>query len=148
MTNEELRAENILLKQQLEELMSLQPNKEIDWKSLRGTYNQTAQKDLELAQTNNQVNAHRRLSAGPEQLEWTKLDEQIYQANEFLIANKYDVHAIYESRERKRNAQLGNPPTLAELVDLLRDQPPMNANLDAASPSLTQAEIKTKTINV
>jgi hypothetical protein len=70
----------------------------------------------------------------------------IHLANELLIANRYEVHAIYECRERKRNAQLGLPPTLAELVNLIRDQPPTNANLDAETPGITQAEIKAKTI--
>jgi hypothetical protein len=95
----------------------------------------------------NRIDKQRRQSAKPEKgREWTKLDEQIYGANQLLISRIHDVHAIYETRERKRNAQLGLPPTLAELVDLLRDQPPMTANLDAASLSHTQAEIKVKTL--
>jgi predicted nucleic acid-binding Zn-ribbon protein len=102
---------------------------------------------LEQAEMKNRIDNRRRQSAKPEPgREWTKLDESIYQANEILIAHRQDIHAVYEARERKRNAQLGLPPTLAELVDLLRDQPPTNANLDANSPSLTQAEIKAKTI--
>ncbi len=143
----ELEAENILLKQQLQELMSLQPNSETDWKSLRGTYNQTAQKMLEQAEMKNKIDSRRRISPSPEQPKWTSLDERIYVANELLINNLHDVHAVYESRERKHNAQLGLPPTLAELINLLRDQPPTDANLDAASPSLTQAEIKARTLN-
>jgi hypothetical protein len=94
---------------------------------------------------NNQVASQRRLSANKEQREWTGLDEQIYGANELLIAHKHDIHAIYETRERKRNAQLGLPPTLAELVDLLRDQPPMTANLDAETPNSEPAELKLTT---
>jgi hypothetical protein len=102
---------------------------------------------LEQAEMKNKIDSQRRISPSPEQPKWTSLDERIYGANEFLIAHRHDVHALYESRERKHNAQLGLPPTLAELVDLLRDQPPMTANLDAASPSITQAEIKVKTLN-
>jgi hypothetical protein len=55
------------------------------------------------------------------------------------------VHAIYEWRERKHNAQLGLPPTLAELVEIIRE-PNKQTNLDANPPSHTQAEVKAKTL--
>jgi hypothetical protein len=97
------------------------------------------------AEMKNRIDSQRRRSPSPEQPKWTGLDEQIYGANEFLITHRHDVHALYESRERKRNAQLGLPPTLAELVDLLRDQPPMTANLDAETPNNEPAELKLTT---
>jgi hypothetical protein len=77
--------------------------------------------------------------------EWSKVDEIIYKANEKIIAEYKKVHAIYESRERVRNTQLALPPTLAELVSMVRDEPNIQT-LDANSLSLTQAEIKTRTI--
>jgi hypothetical protein len=78
--------------------------------------------------------------------EWSKLDEAIYKAHETVIASYKEVHAIYETRERKRRAQLGLFPTLAELVSILRDEQPTQQTLDAASPSITQPEIKVKTL--
>jgi hypothetical protein len=97
------------------------------------------------AEMKNRTDRQRRRSASPEQPKWTGLDEQIYGANELLITHRHDVHAVYESRERKHNAQLGLPPTLAELVNLLRDQPPTNANLDAETPNNEPAELKLTT---
>jgi hypothetical protein len=77
--------------------------------------------------------------------EWSNLDEILYIARETVIANYAKIHAIYECRERKRSAQLGLFPTLAELVSMVKDEQPTQQTLDAASPTLTQAEIKAKT---
>jgi hypothetical protein len=94
----------------------------------------------------NHTSNPRRNTKNPEAgTEWTKVDEIIFKANEFIITNEMNVHAIYEVRERKRNGQLGLPPTLAELVSMIRDEP-NQTNLDANSPSHTQAEIKAKTL--
>ncbi len=83
---------------------------------------------------------------------WSRVDDVIYEANEIVIANQVRVHAVYEARERKRNAQLGLAPTLAELAQIVTGEPqpaqkinPNDTNLDAASLSHTQAEIKAKT---
>ncbi len=117
MTNEELRAENILLKQQLEELMNLQPSTELDWKSLVGTYNQKAKDMIYKGWAANQASKQQRRSANTDpNSHWSSLDEQIFKANEEIIAKQHIVHAIYEARERKRNAQLGKPPTLCEAI--------------------------------
>ncbi len=62
-----------------------------------------------------------------------------------MVANEAHVHAVYEARERKRNAQLGLPPTLAELVAIIRE-PTNQTNLDADPPSHTQEEVQTKTL--
>jgi hypothetical protein len=84
---------------------------------------------------------------------WSRVDDVIYEANQIVIANQVRVHAVYEARERKHNAQLGLAPTLAELAEIVNDKPqpkqkinPNDTNLDAASLSHTQAEIKTRTI--
>jgi hypothetical protein len=73
-----------------------------------------------------------------------------------LIANQLTVHAIYENRERKRNAQLGLPPTLAELIEMIDENPTQKTNpnqktnepnqqiLDADSLTHTPAEIELK----
>jgi hypothetical protein len=146
MTNEELRAENILLKQQLEELTSLTSNSEPDWKSLVGKYNEEANDLIKTAIMKNQISYSRKHNLNPEAgTEWTNVDEILYEANKFVVANETHVHAVYEARERKRNGQLGLPPTLAELVSMIRDEP-SQTNLDANSPTHTQAEIKAKTL--
>jgi hypothetical protein len=67
-----------------------------------------------------------------------------------LIANAVKVHAIYESRERKRNQQLGLFPTLAELVSIIKNQSeepeikPNQTNLDANSLNHTQQNQRDK----
>jgi hypothetical protein len=99
------------------------------------------------ARSKNHLSESRRHETNPERgTEWTKVDEIIYRAYEIVIANQKKIHAIYECRERKRNAQLGLAPTLAELVSMVKNEPEQQT-LDANSPSLTQAEIKVKTLN-
>jgi hypothetical protein len=100
------------------------------------------------ARLENSVSDSRRNAAKPEAgREWSKLDEAIYKAHETVIASYKEVHAIYETRERKRNAQLGLFPTLAELVSIVRDEQPNQQTLDATPPNFTQAEIEVKTLN-
>jgi hypothetical protein len=95
---------------------------------------------------NSKSNTSRRNAINPEPgTEWSKVDEIIYKANENIIAEYKKVHAIYESRERVRNTQLALPPTLAELVSMIRDEPTQQT-LDANPLSLTQAEIEVKTL--
>jgi hypothetical protein len=96
----------------------------------------------------NNMSDSRRNATSPEAgTEWSKVDEIIYRAYETVIASQKKIHAIYECRERKRNAQLGVAPTLAELVSMVRDEPNIQT-LDANLPSLAQAEIKVKTPNM
>jgi hypothetical protein len=151
MTNEELRAENILLKQQLEELTSLTSSTEPDWKTLIGIYNEEANELINSARVKNVASLARKNNHQPERgTEWTKVDEIIFQGNEILLANKLEVHAVYESRERKRNAQLGLFPTLAELVSIIKNQSeepeikPNQTNLDANSLNHTQQNQRDK----
>jgi hypothetical protein len=96
----------------------------------------------------NQASKQQRRSANTDpNSHWSSLDEQIFKANEEIIAKQHIVHAIYEARERKRNAQLGNPPTLCELIEIIKtDQPeeqatsPNQTNLDANPPSHIQRQ--------
>jgi 1-deoxy-D-xylulose 5-phosphate reductoisomerase len=39
-----------------------------------------------------------------------------------VLSNAATIHAICEFRERQRNAQLGEPPTISELAEIL-DRP-------------------------
>jgi hypothetical protein len=103
---------------------------------------------LEQAEMKNRIDRQRRIAPSPEQPKWTSLDERIYIANELIINKLHDVHAIYESRERKRNAQLGNPPTLAELISIIRDEQPKQQTVDAASPNDEPADLKHTTPNL
>jgi hypothetical protein len=96
----------------------------------------------------NQASGQTRKSTNPEiRARWSNLDEQIFKANEVIIAKQHIAHAIYEARERKRNAQLGNPPTLCELIEIIKtDRPeeeetnPKQTNLDANPPSHVQRQ--------
>jgi hypothetical protein len=50
---------------------------------------------------------------------WTALHEARFNSYIDVLRNSESAHAICEARERKRNAQLGLPPTVSELAELI-----------------------------
>jgi 1-deoxy-D-xylulose 5-phosphate reductoisomerase len=54
-----------------------------------------------------------------------------------VLSNAATIHAICEFRERQRNAQLGEPPTISELAEILDRPEQKNPEVDKANLSVT-----------
>ncbi len=136
MTRDELISQNALLLQQVEQLTKqLEQSTQkisaenLDWKPLIGKcWNQAAatwsNEMLRQAQLLKTIldDQHlvgkedpNRASVEP----WTPLHEVRFNNYIAVLQHPEVAHAMCEARERKRNAQLGLPPTVSELAELI-----------------------------
>jgi hypothetical protein len=50
---------------------------------------------------------------------WTAMHQERFESYIAVLQHPEIAHAVCEARERKRNAQLGLPPTVSELAELI-----------------------------
>lgn len=89
----------------------------LDWQSLTGdVWNKTAFRMIGEAK---ELKIDNKVLAKFRNKETLTNDEQIqlikFRHAQYIIRHELEVHAICEARERKRNAQLGLPPTVSEI---------------------------------
>jgi hypothetical protein len=147
MNKEQLITENSLLRQQNEilskQIEQLTP-KPSTWRTLIGkVWNANA--DTQMTEWTRQA---RRLSTLLEQQnvpaqegapieKWTPLHELRLNTYRNVLRQPDTIHAFCEFRERQRNAQLGEPPTISELGEILSTPEQKNPEVDKVSFSAT-----------
>jgi hypothetical protein len=163
MNKEQLLQENLLLRQQVEQLTNQleQSTKQLstdnlNWKPLRGrVWNAAAEKWLntitqqerllkELKSRQHQSKEATEHFAPVE--EWTATQEAQLAAYRIVLRNKGAAHAVCEARERKRNSTLGLPPTVSELAELLTAKAEevvnvVNSTTPQFSPEFSQVQL-------
>jgi hypothetical protein len=88
----------------------------LEWKELVGkVLNKTA---FNMIAEAGAVRLSTRTAAKKNNNEALSGDEQIeiinYEAAQYILKHQFEIHAICEARERKKNEQLGNPPSFSE----------------------------------
>ncbi len=136
MNKEELFQENVLLRQQVEQLTNqlkqstkqLAPDN-LNWKPLVGKcWNAAA------AAWSNELFRQAQLlkiilddqhlvgKEGPNRApveKWTAMHQERFESYITVLQHPEVAHAVCEARERKRNSSLGLPPTASELAELI-----------------------------
>ena len=142
MNKEQLLAENILLRQQVEQLTnqaeellklnSLNGGTEtnLNWKELVGrVWNESGKEMINRAQlqSNSLTNLQKRQGLLGKKLsdneapiaKWSPIHAAQLAACQAILNNPEAVHAVCEVRERKRNNTLGLLPTVSELYEII-----------------------------
>jgi 1-deoxy-D-xylulose 5-phosphate reductoisomerase len=68
---------------------------------------------------------------------WTPLHQLRLDTYKKVLRQEDSIHAFCEYRERQRNAQLGEPPTISELAEILDGTEQKNPEADKVSFSAT-----------
>jgi hypothetical protein len=149
MNKEELITENTLLRQQ-NEILSKQIEKLMPepatWRTLIGkVWNLNADTQMKewtrqarlLSTLLEQQNVQAQEGAPIEK--WTPLHQLRLDAYKRVLRQPDTIHAFCEYRERQRNAQLGEPPTISELAEILDNPEQKNPEVDKVSFSETPA---------
>ncbi len=145
MTKEELITENTLLRQQTEiltkQIEQLKPD--TTWRTLLGkVWNEKADAQITEWKRHREnllrLLDHQRLEAkeGAPIEKWTPLHQARLQTYERVLKRTAAIHAVCEFRERQRNLQLGEAPTISELAEIL-STPEQNPEVDKANLSVT-----------
>ncbi len=128
MNKDELITENTLLRQQTEiltkQIEQLKPD--TTWRTLLGkVWNEKADAQITEWKRHREnllrLLDHQRLEAkeGAPIEKWTPLHQARLDTYERVLKRTAAIHAVCEFRERQRNLQLGEAPTISELAEIL-----------------------------
>ncbi len=140
MTKEELITENALLREQNEilneQIEKLMPEP-TTWRNLIGVvWNKNADEQIKIwmdeAQLFSQLKKEQRSK-------FTDSHERRLDMYRTVLAETDTIHAFCEFRQRQRNAQLGEAPTISELAEILTASPGKSPEADKVSFSPTPA---------
>ncbi len=151
MNRDELITENTLLRQQ-NEILSKQVEKltpaPSTWRTLIGkVWNANADTQIKEWMRQAQLlsillnDQQRQAEEGAPVEKWTPLHHIRLETYRTVLRQTDTIHAFCEFRERQRNAQLGEPPTISELGEILnrpeQKNPEANKVNLSATPTIT-----------